>query len=317
MRENYTADWAFAIINSIEKTVQDNFPKELHDWPLIKTFNFEPYILKDEFMIFILKDKLSGIVSGPSVANIFDYNDVSLREPSVENIKEWQRYLIDKYSLRAQDAVFIIPIVDSGKNVESDCKLWSDTFKKLWSMQLNNIVEQHYYYKKGINIMSDFYLPPGYKFLREECVNFFRDNPNYNKNIFIMTRFVPGNKLLEKLDTELRNVLISQGFNPIRADDKMYMKDRNLWNNVCVYMLCCKFGIAILEDRIVNEFNPNVALEYGFMRALNKQTLMLSDSGFRNLRADIIGTLRENFDITDIENTIAEPIKKWINELEL
>jgi nucleoside 2-deoxyribosyltransferase len=95
----------------------------------------------------------------------------------------------------------------------------------------------------------------------------------------------------------------------------MYLRDRNLWNNVCVYMNCCSKGIAILEDRIANEFNPNVAIEYGFMRALNKPVLLLADSGFRNLRADVIGTLREEFDITDIEGTIREPIERWIAEL--
>jgi len=82
-------------------------------------------------------------------------------------------------------------------------------------------------------------------------------------------------------------------------------------------MLSCKYGIAILEDRIADEFNPNVALEYGFMRALNKPVLLLADVGFRNLRADIIGTLREHFDITDINGTIRPPIEKWLQELKL
>ena len=93
------------------------------------------------------------------------------------------------------------------------------------------------------------------------------------------------------------------------------MPDRNLWNNVCVYMLGCSRGIAILEDRVMNEFNPNVALEYGFMRALNKPCLLLADTGFHNLRADIIGTLRETFDITDIPGTVRRPVEKWLREL--
>ena len=130
-----------------------------------------------------------------------------------------------------------------------------------------------------------------------------------------MTRFERGNGLLEELDQELRRVLNSHSLDPVRADDKMYMRDRNLWNNVCLYMICCKYGIAILEDRIADEFNPNVALEYGFMRALNRPTLLLADIGFRNLRADVIGTLREKFDITDIKQTIQEPVEKWLREL--
>lgn len=130
-----------------------------------------------------------------------------------------------------------------------------------------------------------------------------------------MTRLVTGNRLLEELDKELRGVLRSHGLDPMRADDKMYMPDRSLWNNVCVYMVCCKYGIAILEDRVADEFNPNIAIEYGFMRALNRRTLLLADVGFRNLRADIIGILREHFDIANIEGTIRGPVEKWLREL--
>lgn len=166
-------------------------------------------------------------------------------------------------------------------------------------------------------IKKEQFIPSGYQFLSENCKKFFRDHPHYDKNIFIMTRFVKGNKLLEELDSELRAVLGKNGLNPVRADDKMYLTDRNLWNNICVYMICCKHGITILEDRIENEFNPNVALEYGFMRALNKPTLLLADTGFRNLRADIIGTLRESFDITDIKGTVCEPVEKWLKELDV
>jgi nucleoside 2-deoxyribosyltransferase len=77
---------------------------------------------------------------------------------------------------------------------------------------------------------------------------------------------------------------------------------------------CCARGIAVLEDRAANEFNPNVAIEYGFMRALNKPALLLADVAFRNLRADIVGTLRETFDLTDIENTVPSAIERWLKD---
>ena len=51
------------------------------------------------------------------------------------------------------------------------------------------------------------------------------------------------------------------------------------------------------------------------MRALNKPCLLLADAGFRNLRADIVGTLRETFDITDIRSTIKDPIERWLRDL--
>ena len=60
---------------------------------------------------------------------------------------------------------------------------------------------------------------------------------------------------------------IPHGLMGHRADDRCYPNDRNLWDNVCTYMFCCKYGVHILEDIMADEFNPNVALEYGFMRA--------------------------------------------------
>lgn len=114
--------------------------------------------------------------------------------------------------------------------------------------------------------------------------------------------------------SQLRITLEKRGFKPLRADVKMYLPDRDMWNNVCVYMLCCKQGIAILENHSRQEYNPNVAIEYGFMRALNKQTFLLRDKGFPRDRADIAGKEMLSFDIGNKE-TISEPVETWIKEL--
>ena len=91
-------------------------------------------------------------------------------------------------------------------------------------------------------------------------------------------RFLADKGLLTQLDEALRKALCGHGLVGLRADDRMYPLDRQLWKNVCVYMLCCKYGVAVLEDRLKDEFNPNVALEYGFMRALDKPVLLLADT---------------------------------------
>lgn len=317
MRNHFTADWAFTIRGSLEKVVGKNFPQELHSWPLLKTFDFEPYIWRETHIIFVLRDKLTGIPAGPGKPHILDDPNAPRESPTTDNLSEWQDYLQKRFSLRPQDVAIIILLTDSGKRVEDDWALWSEADKQLWHRQIESLVTRQFYYRKGIDIVRDFYIPPGYQFLAEECARFFKDHPHYERNVFIMTRFVLGNRLLEKLNKEIRSALRSYGLDPVRADDKMYMRDRNLWNNVCVCMICCKYGIAILEDRVADEFNPNIALEYGFMRALNKPTLLLADASFRNLRADIIGTLREHFNITDIKDTIRRPLEKWLKELGL
>jgi len=315
MRGNLLADWAFASKGSVQKVVQADFAHEAYRWPLLRTFNFEGY-LWNGYLIIILRDKLSGIPAGGSQKPLDDPN-APTEKPTLGNIGVWQSYLRSKFSVRPQDFVAIIPIVEGAKKVEEEWTQWSEEDKKLWHYQIRINVTQQFYHVKGFDVVGDFFIPPGYQFLADDCKRFFKDHPNYAKNVFIMTRLVKGNRLLEELDRELRAVLREHGLDPVRADEKMYLRDRNLWNNVCVYMICCKYGIAILEDRVADEFNPNVAIEYGFMRALNRPTLLLADEGFRNLRADIIGTLREQFDITDIKGTIRKPIEKWLKELDI
>jgi hypothetical protein len=61
----------------------------------------------------------------------------------------------------------------------------------------------------------------------------------------------------------------------LRADDKDYTGD--LWENVCLYMLGCRFGVAVFEEIDQREFNPNVAFELGFMTAHGKRCPLLKD----------------------------------------
>jgi nucleoside 2-deoxyribosyltransferase len=69
-----------------------------------------------------------------------------------------------------------------------------------------------------------------------------------------------------------------------------------------------------LENILQNEFNPNVALEYGFMRALGKPVLLLKEKRMAP-RADILGTLWEEFDMVEsIEETISRAIHRWVDD---
>ncbi len=315
MRDNFFVVWSFAVQNSIQEKAKTIYPQELHRWS-IRNFESEGYEWATTYLIIILRDSISSLSSTGNI-NIADTVDLPEEKPSLQNILKWQEMARKKYAVTPQDVLMIIPITGDGPTVEIDWQKWDDNERQLWNWQINYNFQNHFYHLKGFDRLNNFFLPPGYTFLADECKLFFEDHPKFEQNIFIMTRFVPGNKLLEQLDSELRSVLRKNGLTPLRADDKMYMRDRNLWNNVCVYMLCCKIGISILEDRVLDEFNPNVALEYGFMRALNKPVLLLADIGFRNLRADIIGTLREQFDIADITGTIQPPVEKWLKEIGL
>ena len=217
--------------------------------------------------------------------------------------------------LPAQDCAVLVPVFDDTTNLEQDADRWSAEHKQLWQLQISAVLTRHWNYVKGFDVTRGFFIPPGYSGLADACREFLNDHPDYRSNVFLMTRFDSNEPYLGQLDAEVRAVLRDYGLNPVRADDRIYPSDRNLWNNVCVYMIGCSLGIAILEDRGINEFNPNVAIEYGFMRGLNKPSLLLADRGFRNLRADVIGTLREEFDLLSMSTTVRPTIERWLRDL--
>ncbi len=100
MRDHFTADWAFGITGAIENLIRENFPQDLRSWPLLGSFDFEAYELPNQYMAFILKDKLAGITAGPGTAKSFPYSDHPTLPPRVEEIELWQFYLKDKFDLR-------------------------------------------------------------------------------------------------------------------------------------------------------------------------------------------------------------------------
>ena len=61
-------------------------------------------------------------------------------------------------------------------------------------------------------------------------------------------------------------------------------------------MLGSRFGMAILEDCVQQELNPNIALEYGFMKALNRTVALFRQLNFKHDRADLTGKLAKTFE---------------------
>ena len=144
---------------------------------------------------------------------------------------------------------------------------------------------------------------------------FQADHPQYDRNVFVIMSFDPQ---LVDVWNAIRTTLGSHEhrYTALRADLKTYGDARQLWDNLITYMHGCKYGIAVLEDRSANEFNPNVALEYGFMRALGKQVLLLKDRGFSKIRADILGSVWIGFDMSDAAGSIETAIRQWLIDIQ-
>lgn len=147
MRPNFTADWAFGIKGAIENTVRSNSPGGLRNWPLLQSFNFEAYSLNQDYIIVILKDKLSGVVAGPGIPKPFPYSDHPSIPPKLSEMELWQFYLKEKFELREEDAAFLIPIHDSGKSsAAEDYKLFGIEEKLFWEHQLQYTVSKQMIY---------------------------------------------------------------------------------------------------------------------------------------------------------------------------
>lgn len=152
----------------------------------------------------------------------------------------------------------------------------------------------------------------GYEHMQSSLDNFTYDNPDFEKNVFIAMRFRDGKQFTE-IHEAIRTTLAEHGLKGLRSDSKTYPADGDLWTNVCVYMMGCKYVICVFEEIDEREFNPNIPLEYGFMRAINRQVLLLKDKRMPNMPSDIIGKLYRNFDTYNIGESIREQVSLWVS----
>jgi len=157
-------------------------------------------------------------------------------------------------------------------------------------------------------------LPEGFRYLAEDLVTFLRDHQDASKNVFLMMRFRSGSQY-DDIARAIRDEMKTYGLNVVRADDKDYTGD--LWTNVCLYMLGCSRGITVFEEIDEREFNPSVALELGFMLALNKRCLILRDSRMRKMPTDIVGKLYKEFDTFDIDASVRRGVRAWLHDIGL
>jgi hypothetical protein len=104
--------------------------------------------------------------------------------------------------------------------------------------------------------------------------SFLEDHPDPAHNVFIMMRFLESDQF-EEIHQTIRAALTEANLHPVRADDRDYT--RELWSNVEVCMLCCQLGVAVFEDIEERSFNPNVALELGWMMARQRRCLILKE----------------------------------------
>jgi hypothetical protein len=139
-------------------------------------------------------------------------------------------------------------------------------------------------WRKRIEVyLHDLLRYPPYHFHLKDKIEEFHQVSEYDKTVFIMTKFPEGQT---QTDQELGQVIsaveqaITQcGFKPRLASQKAYYPE--LFKNVELYLLGASRRVAIVEDMYKPELNPNVALEWGWMRGMGKPVLYLQEKNFK------------------------------------
>jgi CHAT domain-containing protein len=147
--------------------------------------------------------------------------------------------------------------------------------------------------------------------IRESLAAFQAEHLNSDRVAFLIMQFGT-TAAHQKIVDSIREGLANKGMTALRADDKQYHDD--LFANVLTYIYGCGFAIAVFERLEREQFNPNVALEVGYMFALGKQVCLLKDKTLSTLHADLVGRLYREFDPQNPEGTIPTALNRWLGD---
>lgn len=153
---------------------------------------------------------------------------------------------------------------------------------------------------------------------RDKLPDFYKKRGTYETSVFIMTKFPAKDdagdaaKKLQAAIDAVRDGIESLGFNARIAYEKDF--EDWIWANVELFMSGCACGVAILEARYAPELNPNVAMEWGWMKGMGKPVLFLMEKSFpeKFKRADWSGLDPKTFNWDDPVKDINEHLKKFL-----
>lgn len=157
----------------------------------------------------------------------------------------------------------------------------------------------------------DIDLPEEHRYLTGFIEAALNDHGESSRNVFLAMRFTDEAPFPEIVEV-IRETCANNGLAVLRADDRAYTDD--LWDNVMTYMYACRSAIAVFDQINYREFNPNVALEAGFLLAQRKRVLLLKDQAIPDLPADIVGRIYRSYNTYQIRQTIPPQIDKWVHD---
>lgn len=155
-------------------------------------------------------------------------------------------------------------------------------------------------------------VPPWHSRHRTALGAFLKEGDS-ESSVFVMTKFPEGDG---ELDQRLNGIieLVRTGLAERGKLARLATGARFhewLWDEVEIHLLGCATGIAIVEDRYRPELNPNVAMEWGWMRAMGKRVHFLRERDFAHGRADLGGLRAWDFDWNAPEAGIETALTEW------
>jgi hypothetical protein len=174
------------------------------------------------------------------------------------------------------------------------------------------------YRQRALNVLMDVLAFPPHHARHDTLLAQFHNTADFENSIFVMTKY-PDPKKPDPVDAELEAVIQAArdavqgcGYVARLAIEKQY--HGLLWDNLELYLLGCKRGIAIVEDKYLPELNPNVAMEWGWMRGMGRNVLYLVEKTFRSHRADWSGLIESTFDWANPGPDIKAAVENWLTK---
>lgn len=168
--------------------------------------------------------------------------------------------------------------------------------------------------EKKEDILRQFAMFPHFHDRHREALDAFYDDGAFEASVFIMAKYAEGeapiDESLQGVVDAVKDAVVRCAHVPRIAIERDYHD--LLWDNVELHLLGCRRGIAIVESRYRPELNPNVAMEWGWMRGMGRDVLYLVEESFDQQRADWGGLIERKFDWNDPRATIVDAVHKWL-----
>lgn len=178
--------------------------------------------------------------------------------------------------------------------------------KLLWSRTSgeSTLLERY----KEIKVLRDIDFKMSYMPMYSDAEMKFYEKYGHNAVFVIM----PFREELNKVYEIIKDIFASKGYSAIRADENEFTND--LWENVRVYLECCNVAVAVFDKNDKNKYNPNVAIEVGYMLSKGNKVCLLKDKKLPKLPSDLISKMYKEYDSDDVKGTLPEQLELWIRD---